>query len=239
MIEELGLTLSVSDLTQQMEALIQQAGDVGVHQPLDFGAAGAQAEGGTEAPGAVAPMSTDAHPSSHAPHADSPTDDSEPSPAAGPPDASLTPDLESMLEAEYGKLDNESDVHAEMDKVDKESRVSRRAFEQRIEKHKIIQVNKYLPPFTHTRSHLLAFFSPAAPSRLQEKCDEDLWQLDSDYQLKKADLQRKEESAVKKRAEELARIAAETEAALEVSWGKPFVHLYYFSLLTAIISSPS
>lgn len=47
-------------------------------------------------------------------------------------------------------------------------------------------------------------------------------QLDGDYQLKKADLQRKEESAVRKRAEDLARIAAETEAALEVSDLDPF-----------------
>lgn len=171
MIEELGLTLSMSDLAQQMEVLIQQAGDVGTEaaqdgRPADFQApaatAGVPAESRPEAPAAAAP-SAEAQPSSLAPQAEQPTDNAEPSSAAGPPPiASLPPDLESMLEAEYGKLVNESDVHAEMDKVDKESRVSRRAFEQRIEKHKVIQVETCSMHTPQSIPRSLCFPSPCS-----------------------------------------------------------------------------
>jgi Protein kinase domain len=59
-----------------------------------------------------------------------------PVPIQAPP---LPPSIEAETEAEAR---DDVDMLKEVEKMDKESRVARRAFEQRIQKHKLIQVNK-------------------------------------------------------------------------------------------------
>ena len=71
--------------------------------------------------------------------------------------------------------------------MDKESRAARRAFEQRIQKHKIIQ----------------------------EKCEDDFQKLQSELDLKVQELARKEENAVAKRDVELAKVRAEPSLFLQ------------------------
>ena len=65
-----------------------------------------------------------------------------------------------------------------MEKLGKESRAAKRAFEQRIQKHKSIQ----------------------------EKCDDDFLKLQDEYDNKIIELQRKEQSAAKKRDDEIIKL---------------------------------
>jgi hypothetical protein len=85
------------------------------------------------------------------------------------------------------------ETHQEIEKMDKESRIARRAFEQRIQKHKIIQ----------------------------EKCEDDLQRLQSEQDAKAQELARKEDNALAKRDAERVRVQEEFERKLaEVSgWG--------------------
>lgn len=73
------------------------------------------------------------------------------------------------------------ELQQEIEKVEKESRAARRAFEQRIQKHKIIQ----------------------------EKCEEDLRLLEEEHHTRAAEIRRKQETTLSRKDEEIARAQAE------------------------------
>ena len=88
----------------------------------------------------------------------------------------------SLVEAGLSAAD-ELELQKEMEKLGKESRAAKRAFEQRIQKHKSIQ----------------------------EKCDDDFLKLQDEYDNKMIELQRKEQSAAKKRDDEVIKLNQDFE----------------------------
>ena len=88
----------------------------------------------------------------------------------------------SLVEAGLSAAD-ELELQKEMEKLGKESRAAKRAFEQRIQKHKSIQ----------------------------EKCDDDFLKLQDEYDNKMIELQRKEQSAAKKRDDEVIKVNQDFE----------------------------
>lgn len=90
----------------------------------------------------------------------------------------------------------------EKEKIEKESRAARRAFEQRIQKHKIIQVN-----------HIKMYVNRNV---LQETCEEDLQKRREEYANQLSDLARKEKASAKKHEEDVQKLREDFESKVAV-----------------------
>jgi len=106
---------------------------------------------------------------------------------------SRAPSSRSTLDAplDHHQPDDDDDAahvefQQEIEKIEKESRVARRAFEQRIQKHKIIQ----------------------------EKCEEDIRLLEDEHHTRVAEIRRKQENTTSRRDEEVARVQSEMASRL-------------------------